>query len=200
MLPHPESRENRSGSTLIPRWKTPGQKKAPYRPPPERLEKKRAAAVTGCTALTAAETPGTFLGRFHDDAGGRARVPHMAYVSADSAGLNGLAAVHEQLLRALHVRVKQTHATPPLAALEPDDSREYRLQLEGQELKPLMVLHLLADARCIFNWCVDMGLLDESSFPSRVMPRIQEQQPNRLGDEEVEAVPEVPEPHAFVIR
>lgn len=86
----------------------------------------------------------------------------------------------------------------PLVAVKPDDIRGYRLWLEGQGLKPLTVLHLLADARCFFNWCVDMGLVDRSPFPRRVMPRVQEQPPDRLTDEEVEAVLGIPEPHAFV--
>jgi integrase len=88
----------------------------------------------------------------------------------------------------------------PLVAVKPDDFREYRLWLEGQELKPLTVMHLLSDARCFFNWCVDMAVLDKSPFPRRVMPRIQEQPPDRLTDEEVEAVLGIPEPHAFVVR
>ena len=62
-------------------------------------------------ALPAAETLRTFLGRFHDDEAEQARVPHTAYVPTDSAGLRGLAAVQEQLLRALQARAPQTHAT-----------------------------------------------------------------------------------------
>jgi len=88
----------------------------------------------------------------------------------------------------------------PVARVRPDDLRRYRLWLEGQELKPLTVAHLLSDARCMFNWCVDSGLLDRSPFPRRLMPRIQEQPPDRLWDEEVSAVLGVPEPHRFVVR
>jgi integrase len=88
----------------------------------------------------------------------------------------------------------------PLVAVKPDDIREYRLWLEAQDLKPLTVVNLLADARCFFNWCVDMGLLERSPFPRRVMPRVQEEPPDRLTDGEVEAVLSVPEPHGFVVR
>jgi len=65
----------------------------------------------GRTALPAAETLRAFLSRFHDEDAERARVAHAAYIPADSAGLTGLAAVHEQLLRAVQARVKQTRAT-----------------------------------------------------------------------------------------
>jgi integrase len=88
----------------------------------------------------------------------------------------------------------------PLVPVKPDDFREYRLWLEGQELKPMTVVHLLSDARCFFNWCVDTGVLDRSPFPRRVMPRVQEVPPDRLTDEEVEAVLSIREPYAFVVR
>jgi integrase len=84
--------------------------------------------------------------------------------------------------------------------VRPDDLRSYRIWLEGQELKPLTVAHLLSDARCMFNWCVDSGLLEHSPFPRRIMPRIQERPPDRLTDEELGAVLGVPEPHRFVVR
>ena len=88
----------------------------------------------------------------------------------------------------------------PLASVRANDVRTYRLWLEGQELSPLTVAHLLSDARCLFNWCVDSGLLDRSPFPRRVMPRIQERPPDRLTDEEVNAVLAISEPHRFVVR
>jgi integrase len=88
----------------------------------------------------------------------------------------------------------------PLVGVTPDHLREYRLWLEAQALKPLTVAHLLSDARCFFNWCVDTGVLDRSPFPRRIMPRVQERPPDRLSDDEVEAVLSVSEPHAFVVR
>ena len=88
----------------------------------------------------------------------------------------------------------------PLVGVKPDHLREYKLWPEGQALKPNTVVHLLSDARCFFNWCVDSELLDRSPFPRRIMPRVQEEPPDRLTDAEVEAVLSVPEPHAFVVR
>ena len=67
--------------------------------------------LRGYPEAVCVETLRAFLGRFHEDAGERARGPHTAHIPADSAGLKGLDAVHEQLLRALPARVKQTHAT-----------------------------------------------------------------------------------------
>jgi hypothetical protein len=65
----------------------------------------------GKPGLPAAETLRGFLNRFHDERAVAARVEHTAYVPADSAGLRALAAVQEQLLRALQERTGQTHAT-----------------------------------------------------------------------------------------
>lgn len=95
----------------------------------------------GCTALPAAETLRAFLGRFHDDAGERARVAHTAYIPADSAGLQGLAAVHEQLLRALQARMKQTHATLDVDATVISSDKRTALPLYegGTGYQPLQV-------------------------------------------------------------
>ena len=65
----------------------------------------------GRAVLPAAETLRAFLNRFHDEAAVAARVPHTAYIPAESAGLRGLAAVHTRLLRSLQERAPQTHAT-----------------------------------------------------------------------------------------
>lgn len=88
----------------------------------------------------------------------------------------------------------------PLVMVKPDHVREYRMWLEGRGLAPASVLHVLSDARCFFNWCVDTGLLERSPFPRRVMPRIQERPPDRLSDDEVAAVLSVAEPHRWVVR
>jgi len=74
----------------------------------------------------------------------------------------------------------------------PDDLRAYRLWLERQEISLQTVAHILADARCFFRWCEDAGYLDRSPFPRRVMPRIQEREPDRLSDEEADIVASLP--------
>lgn len=88
----------------------------------------------------------------------------------------------------------------PIRSLAPDDLRGYRLWLQQRGLAPRSVRHLLAEARCLLNWCVEAGLIAHSPFPRRVMPRIQEAPPDRLTDHEVAAVLGIPEPQAFVIR
>lgn len=88
----------------------------------------------------------------------------------------------------------------PLVGVGPNLVREYRHWLEAAGLKPQTVAHVLSDARCLFNWCVDSGLLDRSPFPRRVMPRVQEQPPDRLSDDEVAAVLAVDDPHRFVVQ
>jgi len=55
----------------------------------------------GRCAMPAAETLRAFLNRFHDAAMERERVAHTAYVPAESAGLQGLRAVQQALLRTL---------------------------------------------------------------------------------------------------
>jgi integrase len=87
-----------------------------------------------------------------------------------------------------------------LAKVGKDDLRKYRLWLERHDLSPLSVSHQLAEARCFFNWCLDCDLIDRSPVPRRLMPRIQERPPDRLTDEEIEAVVRIPEPYGFVVR
>lgn len=84
--------------------------------------------------------------------------------------------------------------------LRRDDVRAFRLTLERRGLAPLSVRHILSDVRCFLGWCVESGALEESPFPRRVMPRIQETPPDRLTDDEVRAVAAIPEPQAFVVR
>ena len=65
----------------------------------------------GRQALPAAETLRTFLNRFHDEEAVAARVPHTAFVPADSEGLRALGAVQQQLLSQLQKRSPQACAT-----------------------------------------------------------------------------------------
>lgn len=85
-----------------------------------------------------------------------------------------------------------------------EDCRAYRLWLEGRRkgkpFSPQTVRHILADLRCMLNWSEDTGLINRSPFPRKLLPKIQERPPDRLSDEEVEALLAIPEPHAFVIR
>ena len=78
--------------------------------------------------------------------------------------------------------------------------RSYRLWLEKHDIAPNTVGHILADVRCFLNWAEDAGLVDRSPFPRRIMPRIQEQPPDRLTDEEAEMLNALPDPHGFVCR
>jgi site-specific recombinase XerD len=72
--------------------------------------------------------------------------------------------------------------------------RRYRLWLEKKELSVQSVRHILSDLRCLLNWCESSGLLERSTFPKKVMPRVQERPPDRLTDEEAEAVARFPTP------
>jgi len=78
--------------------------------------------------------------------------------------------------------------------------RRYRLHLEGKSLSPQTVAHLLSDARCLLGWCEDTGLVLRNPFPRRLLPRIQEQPPDRLSDEEAGKVAALSDPYGFVCR
>lgn len=95
------------------------------------------------------------------------------------------------------VRFMGTRFVSEIAA---DDLRRYRLWLEGKELAPQTVTHVLCDARCFFGWCEEAEIVDRSPVPRRLMPKIQERLPDRLSAEEVVAMLQVPEPFGFVIR
>lgn len=87
-----------------------------------------------------------------------------------------------------------------LGKVTSDDLRSYRLWLEKQGISTQTVAHVLSDARCIFGWCEDAGLIVRSPVPRKLLPRIQERPPDRLTDAEVEALVAIPEPQGFVIR
>ena len=88
-----------------------------------------------------------------------------------------------------------------LAQVNGEDVRAFRLSLERKtKLSATSVFHLLSDARCLFNWCEEAGLVDRSPFPRRVMPKLQEQPPDRVTDEEADKLRAIPEPHGFVCR
>jgi integrase len=87
-----------------------------------------------------------------------------------------------------------------LKNLKSEDIRSYRLWLEKKELSPQTVKHTLSDLRCFLNWCESAGLVERSPFPKRIMPKIQEQPPDRLTDDEVEAVCGAPTPYGPVCR
>src|SRR5262249_9913324 len=81
-----------------------------------------------------------------------------------------------------------------------DDVRRYRLWLEGKDISRQTVGHILADARCFFRWAEDSGYIDRAPIPSRLLPRIQEQPPDRLSEEEILAITAIPEPWSFAVR
>ncbi len=82
-----------------------------------------------------------------------------------------------------------------------DDIRAYRLWLERQgRLSLASVGHVLADCRCMLRWAEDGGLIERCPFPRRVMPRLQERPPDRLTDEQAEALRALHEPYGFVCR
>jgi integrase len=81
-----------------------------------------------------------------------------------------------------------------------EDLRRYRLWLQGQKISLQTVAHVLADARCFFLWCEDVGLVERAPIPQRLLPRIKQRPPDRLDDDEVERLVQLPDPHGFVIR
>ena len=87
-----------------------------------------------------------------------------------------------------------------LHRVEPQDLRAFRVWLERTDLKPRSVASILADARCFLRWAEDNGMIDRAPVPKRLLPRVQEQPPDRLTDDEVGKVTRIPDPHGFVTR
>ncbi|UCE02546.1 MAG: tyrosine-type recombinase/integrase [Candidatus Latescibacterota bacterium] len=88
----------------------------------------------------------------------------------------------------------------PISRVQANDLRGYRLWLEKRGLSPQTVVHVLADACCVFNWAVDSGFIDKSPFPRRLKPKIQEKPPKRLSDDDVAKLLALPESYGFTIR
>lgn len=81
-----------------------------------------------------------------------------------------------------------------------EDLLRYRLWIEKQAISIQTVAHVLSDARCLFLWCEDAGLIAKAPVPRKLLPKIPERPPDRLSDEEVERLTALPNPHGFVIR
>lgn len=96
--------------------------------------------------------------------------------------------------------IRPFFAFMPVTKLGPDHIRRYRLWLEGHSIKPTTVWHILSDLRCLLRWGEEVGLVERTPFPRRVMPRLQEQPPDRLTDDEAERVLAIREPYGFVVR
>jgi integrase len=84
-----------------------------------------------------------------------------------------------------------------LDKLTGEQVRGVRLRMEKDCLG---VYHALGDLRCFLAWAVESGYLIRSPFPKRVMPRNEERPPDRLTDEEVNAILGIEEPWAFYLR
>lgn len=87
-----------------------------------------------------------------------------------------------------------------LSRLSSEQVRGYRMALEKSHLSVQSVRHVLSDLRCLLNWCEDSGLVSRSPFPRRILPKVQERPPDRLTDEQVEAVSSLEEPYGFMCR
>ncbi len=96
--------------------------------------------------------------------------------------------------------LKPFFAFVPLWKVGPDHIRRYRLWLEGRDISPTTVWHILSDVRCFLRWCEEVGMVDRTPFPRRVMPRLQEQPPDRLSNEEATRLLAIREPYGFVAR
>jgi integrase len=72
-----------------------------------------------------------------------------------------------------------------LSEVRVDRLRAVRACAEAEGLKPQSVRHVLSDLRCLFRYALEVGELRDSPFRSSIMPRIPEEEPDRLTDEEV---------------
>jgi len=88
----------------------------------------------------------------------------------------------------------------PLSAVTGNDLRRFRIWLEDQGRSVSLVHHVLTDTRALFRWCEGSGFVGKSPVPPRWLPRLPERVPDRLTEEEAQAVSRVPDPHGFVVR
>lgn len=95
----------------------------------------------GKRALPAAETLRAFLKRFHDEAAVAAREPHTAFIPEETAGLQGLTAVQQQLLEAVQRRAPQPRATLDVDATQIASQKRTALPMYegGTGYQPLQV-------------------------------------------------------------
>ena len=95
-----------------------------------------------------------------------------------------------------------------LSAVDHARIEKYRAWLDrvgsnGRRLAPNTVTHILSDFRAILKWCEDTNRFSgrRSPFVSRmIMPRLQEQAPKGLSEEEVALLTALPEPYGFTWR
>jgi len=87
-----------------------------------------------------------------------------------------------------------------VAEVRPDDLLRYKVWLQGQSIAMQTVAHVLADAKCFFRWCEEAGYVSRAPIPRRLLPKLQEQAPRYLSEEEVQALLNLPDPWRFVIR
>lgn len=87
-----------------------------------------------------------------------------------------------------------------LDRVKSEDWRRYGNWLGQKGKSPQTVKHILSDARCFMNWCEEAELVERSTFPKRIMPRIKERLPDRLTDEEAAVLRSLPDPDGFIIR
>lgn len=91
--------------------------------------------------------------------------------------------------------------TKVLGEVTEADLMTVRAQLEKTELSPMSIRHILSDAGCLFRFAVAAGLITRSPFTTRALPRIQEEIPDPLTDEELAAAIEAcPPQHLALVR
>jgi integrase len=87
-----------------------------------------------------------------------------------------------------------------VSRVTPEMLREYRVWLEGRCRTASTVRHILGDLRNLLYWCEEAGLVDKAPIPRRWLPRLQESAPDRLADDEIARLVQLPDPYGFVIR
>ena len=126
------------------------------------------------------------------DAAQRWLESHVAAQRSEKNRRNAASRVRDYLVPQLGARF--------VTRLAGSDFQHYRVHLEGRQLAPQTVHHLLSEARCLCRWLEQERYVLKSPFPPRLMPRLQERPPDRLSECELQAVLGIGEPHAWVVR
>jgi len=76
----------------------------------------------------------------------------------------------------------------------------YQKFLTKSGLSKQSIRHILADCRCFLLWCVDVQYIERSPFPRRFLPKVQEQLPDRLSDDELAKACAIPGDYGLACR
>lgn len=96
-------------------------------------------------------------------------------------------------VRVEHLRALRSHLDRSRSVVRTKTGERLGGPLSRQSVK-----HILSDVRCVLRYAVDVGVLRESPWSSRVLPKIPQEEPRRLSDVQVARLEAVLPPEQLV--